>query len=1008
MDPLQVPEELKCLTFIENQLISRIHPVISLYRVKKLQYKYTGQVINFTQDVQNVADSLPHLLKDLSNVVVVKLNEEIHLKDFVVRKQKVLNALIWLKNNNPQYSDIHIDTLSLDELPTDSNVYEQLKSIENQAQLPDEKDNESKSHDDNSIPGDVDDITYTSVQDSTDISLSKTFSTELVWPTLGTTPINEFSSPGYISMAFPHLFCYGTADYSMPRKQKVPLNEYIRHLMLYHDERFAKDERFRYFIMNTEMRWTSLNIGNVYVQKNSMFSKMTIYQLKQYFKENPWIVNQIMHFGSRLRTTKPYWQSRCGELLDMVDQIVTDIDADLAHLVNQVQRHTKCSETHCLRRIHKDKTLKCGYNFPKPLLPETNFEIIDNTIVDINFKRNDTFVNKYNSWVLQTWRSNIDFSPVLSKQIVYRYIAKYASKSEVKSKNYNEVLTNIVNKTCDDSEPILFYPWRSLDDVNEVNTEMKNYISISYKKYIHHDNEATLPDNEENDQSDFDVNPNEEPEKDNETILSRYLPKVNNELYEKATVSTNIQWDYLSKLLSRQTIHTVCEMLQVNLTHKSFEKLDYSTLNTEQLTFFNHIKRLTCQLQKNVKTGYQFIIVQGMAGTGVSAKIVNGTTLHSFLSISRFHKNSDRLKGTELLNFREKHTGVKFIFIDEYSMVGLRFLACIETRCKDITGVDELFGGLIVVLFGDVNQLLPIGDQPLYANVDLISQRNNLLEKGKILMTELTHAYVLKRCHRFANKEYVTFLQKVSKGKCSDHEFQMMKQRYIYYLPSADRKKFKSTTRICSTNETANDFNVKQLKKLETPIAVIHAQNNNKTAFNSTDDIADGLSNILSIAVGAKVMLRRNINVTRGLVNGSIGILKHIFYEKDCKPPTVPLCVLIQFENVDTKDLNITYIPILPVLSQWYKNGISCSRYQLPISLCWACTIHKSQGLTLVAMALDAGKSEFALGLLYVALSRVPDKESLCLITMLTIDRLNSCDSRKDSLSYEEKKQIDE
>ncbi|KAK3913082.1 Neurexin-3b [Frankliniella fusca] len=100
--------------------------------------------------------------------------------------------------------------------------------------------------------------------------------------------------------------------------------------------------------------------------------------------------------------------------------------------------------------------------------------------------------------------------------------------------------------------------------------------------------EATLPDNEENDQSDFDVNPNDEPQKDNETILAGYLPKVNNELYEKVTVSTNIQWDYLSELLSRQTIHTVCEMLQVNLTHKSFEKLDYSTLNREQLTFFGN------------------------------------------------------------------------------------------------------------------------------------------------------------------------------------------------------------------------------------------------------------------------------------------------------------------------------------------------------------------------------------------------------------------------------------
>ncbi|KAK3910036.1 Stress response protein nst1 [Frankliniella fusca] len=77
MDPLDVPEELKDLTYIEKQLIARVHCVISLYRFKKCQYKYKGQVINFSQDVQHVADKLPHLVEDLNNVVVVKFKDNI-------------------------------------------------------------------------------------------------------------------------------------------------------------------------------------------------------------------------------------------------------------------------------------------------------------------------------------------------------------------------------------------------------------------------------------------------------------------------------------------------------------------------------------------------------------------------------------------------------------------------------------------------------------------------------------------------------------------------------------------------------------------------------------------------------------------------------------------------------------------------------------------------------------------------------------------------------------------
>ncbi|KAK3911389.1 ATP phosphoribosyltransferase [Frankliniella fusca] len=307
MDPLDIPHELESLTYIEKQLLSRVHPVISLLRVKKLQYKYKGQVINFTQDVQEVADSLPYLVKDLSNIVVIKLNNHVRLKDFVIRKDKVLNALLWLKRNNPQYFDLKIDMSALNTLPDDDNVYDELQSIRSEQLSSNLRD---KMEEDDDLIGDqnnddCDEITYSSVPDR------------------GKTPLNEFKSPGYISMAFPHLFCYGTADFSMPKTQKISLNEYIRHLMLYKDGRFAKDERFRYFIMNSEMRWHSLNLGNVYVKKNSIFSKMTIIQLRQYLKENPWLVNQIMHFGSRLRTTSSYWKSRCGELLDMVDQLGT-------------------------------------------------------------------------------------------------------------------------------------------------------------------------------------------------------------------------------------------------------------------------------------------------------------------------------------------------------------------------------------------------------------------------------------------------------------------------------------------------------------------------------------------------------------------------------------------------------------------------------------------------------------------------------------------------------------
>lgn len=67
MDPGDVPEQLKGLTFIEEQLIARVHPLISIFKLKGLQFGYRGHIINFEQDVNEFAKQLPHRVEDLTS-----------------------------------------------------------------------------------------------------------------------------------------------------------------------------------------------------------------------------------------------------------------------------------------------------------------------------------------------------------------------------------------------------------------------------------------------------------------------------------------------------------------------------------------------------------------------------------------------------------------------------------------------------------------------------------------------------------------------------------------------------------------------------------------------------------------------------------------------------------------------------------------------------------------------------------------------------------------------------
>ncbi|KAI3906030.1 hypothetical protein MKW92_041985 [Papaver armeniacum] len=117
MDPREVPVELCRLTDLEKILIARVHPIMSVYRVKGQQYKYGGNVINFVQDVSSIAKVLPCKPEDLSAILVVKRTCSVSTKEFIVRREYVRQALEWLKANHKYYKDIEISDENIASLP---------------------------------------------------------------------------------------------------------------------------------------------------------------------------------------------------------------------------------------------------------------------------------------------------------------------------------------------------------------------------------------------------------------------------------------------------------------------------------------------------------------------------------------------------------------------------------------------------------------------------------------------------------------------------------------------------------------------------------------------------------------------------------------------------------------------------------------------------------------------------------------------------------------------------
>ncbi|GBP62752.1 ATP-dependent DNA helicase PIF1 [Eumeta japonica] len=134
-----------------------------------------------------------------------------------------------------------------------------------------------------------------------------------------------------------------------------------------------------------------------------------------------------------------------------------------------------------------------------------------------------------------------------------------------------------------------------------------------------------------------------------------------------------------------------------------------------------------------------------------------------------------------------------------------------------------------------------------------------------------------------------------------------------------------------------------------------------------------GLENVITIKLGARVILHRNIDVSKGLVNGSIGVIEKINWDVDRNSSARK--IVIKFNNLTYELERVkTKFQIL--------NDVYVHREQFPICLAYVITIHKSQGLSLDSALLDIGTSIFSRGQAYVALSRVKTLDGVHLINL--------------------------
>ena len=286
-------------------------------------------MINLPQDIASFANSLPRQPSELDVIIVKKEGAADSHRDFCVRKAVVLCALQWLIANNIYYRNVHINQDALSLLPDDGN----LSGLHTMAVQSEDGEEEAPVRDDvdpynahlarTFVPMPPRGLTeQETVRQSVQSGQPPCAPPTVSWPASGGTPINEFNTEGYISCAFPTLFPTGSADFVAPRARTVTVGNYFKHLMLYRDGRFAKHPRFRYFALNSEMRWRALQTGRIYVRQHPHDDHLSVDELRDMVgREGEAFSNRVLHYASSLRGTRQYWFKQRSQLIAMVDTL---------------------------------------------------------------------------------------------------------------------------------------------------------------------------------------------------------------------------------------------------------------------------------------------------------------------------------------------------------------------------------------------------------------------------------------------------------------------------------------------------------------------------------------------------------------------------------------------------------------------------------------------------------------------------------------------------------------
>ncbi len=345
-----------------------------------------------------------------------------------------------------------------------------------------------------------------------------------------------------------------------------------------------------------------------------------------------------------------------------------------------------------------------------------------------------------------------------------------------------------------------------------------------------------------------------------------------------------------------------------------------------------------------------------MAPTGVAAENIGGKTIHSSLRIKDVLNNRQSLAMHDQ-NLRQELMRIKAIIIDEISMISADMLSFISDLFAKLHKKPVEFGGIPILLIGDLFQLPPVKGAQIFFSPAWKRFFPLFLSFSRRQQNDL---------------RYYSLLQNIRMGTITDDDRKMILEK-VKQPPTASSPL--ETTFVTGFKQLAHNLNTSialQLPSLDpnqSPLIsmAIDYYNDEPISTNETDKLFNKHTNYpceVILKEGCRVMFLNNKYFSKGIYNGSIGVVLRVLNESlvEVVFPISTGMVIMKVEK-DT--------------SYFVINGASARRTQFPLQNAFSLIVHKTQGLTLPHTTVSLDASMFACGQTYVAMSRATSWQNL-------------------------------